>query len=67
MGVNKDRRGYLLPGCYTMNRTEKEKFQVAFMNLESLLQKDKNAVIPAEEIMDWLENFTGWKHYETSL
>ena len=50
-----------------MNRTEKEKFQVAFMNLESLLQKDKNAVIPAEEIMDWLENFTGWKHYETSL
>ena len=51
-----------------MNRTEKEKFQVAFMQLDSLLQKDKNAIIPVEEIMDWLESFTGWRRFnETSL
>jgi len=46
-----------------MNRKEKEKFQVAFMNLDSLLQKDKNAVIPVEEMVEWMESFTGWRRF----
>jgi len=46
-----------------MNRKEKEMFQVAFMNLDSLLQKDKNAVIPVEEMVEWMESFTGWRRF----
>ena len=53
----------LVRGIVSVNRIEKEKFQVAFMNLDSLLQKDKNAVITAEEVMDWLESFTGWRRF----
>ena len=33
------------------------------MNLDDLLQKDKNAVIPVEELMDWFESFTGWRRF----
>jgi len=37
-----------------MNRKEKEKVQVAIYNLTSLLQKDNNASVPADELLDFL-------------
>ena len=37
-----------------MNRKEKEKVQIAIYNLTSLLQKDNNAFVPAEELLDFL-------------
>jgi len=46
-----------------MNRREREMAKVAFMNLDDLLQKDKNALVTAEELMDWLERFTGWRRF----
>ena len=40
-----------------MNSKEKEMCQIAFMNLDKLLQKDKNAIVTAEELMSWFRKF----------
>ncbi len=48
-----------------MNRKEKEMCQIAFINLDNLLQKDKNAILTAEELMSWFESFTGWKRFNS--
>ena len=37
-----------------MNRKEKEKVQVAIYNLTRITTIDKNAVVTAEEILDFL-------------
>jgi len=37
-----------------MNRKEKEKVQVAIYNLTRITTMDKNAVVTAEEILDFL-------------
>jgi len=37
-----------------MNRKEKEKVQVAIYQLTSLLQRDSNALIPADGVLDFL-------------
>jgi len=37
-----------------MNRNEKEKIQVAIYNLTRITTMDKNAVVTAEEILDFL-------------
>jgi hypothetical protein len=37
-----------------MNRKEKEKVQVAIYNLTRITTKDKNALVTAEEILDFL-------------
>ena len=38
-----------------MNAAERHKVKVAMYNLRILLEKDKNALMPAEEMLDWLE------------
>jgi hypothetical protein len=37
-----------------MNRKEKEKVQVAIYNLTRIIAMDKNAVVTAEEMLDFL-------------
>ena len=37
-----------------MNRNEKERVQVAIYNLTRITTMDKNAVVTAEEILDFL-------------
>ena len=37
-----------------MNRKEQLKVTIACSNLKHLLTKDPDAVIPAEEVLDWL-------------
>ena len=37
-----------------MNRKEKDRVQAVIYNLTSLLQKDNKAVVPVDELLDFL-------------